>query len=254
MPTVRGLGLWTLFVKEVWRFAKNPVGSLIAPLITMYLFLAVFSAALGDNLVSGAPFLPLVAPGLIIMAIMLNAFENTAVSVMSYRNYGDFVDLLMPPLSPGQVALGMVAGGTARGLIVGVIAWISIQPFVTLVPVHPMSAIFHAAMAAALLSSIGVICGLWAEKWERLGAVNTFVIAPLTFLSGAFYSLAQLPEVWREIAQWNPFFYLIDGFRYGFIGRADGSLPVGGVVSFGMAIGFWALCYRLVATGYKLKP
>ena len=137
MPTVRGLGLWTLFVKEVWRFAKNPVGSLIAPLITMYLFLAVFSAALGDNLVSGAPFLPFVAPGLIIMAIMLNAFENTAVSVMLYRNYGEFVDLLMPPLSPGQVALGMVAGGTARGLIIGVIAWISVQPFVTLVPVHP---------------------------------------------------------------------------------------------------------------------
>ena len=117
-----------------------------------------------------------------------------------------------------------------------------------------MFAIFHATMAAALLSSIGVVCGLWAEKWERLGAVNTFVIAPLTFLSGAFYSLAQLPEVWREIAQWNPFFYLIDGFRYGFIGRADGSLPIGGVVSFGMAIAFWTLCYRLVATGYKLKP
>ncbi len=249
-----GLGLWTLVVKEVLRFLKNPIGSVLGPLVTLYLFLTVFSLALGDIRMAGSAFLPFLAPGLILMAMMQTGFENTAFSVMSYRNYGDFVDLLMPPMSPGQLVLGLVAGGVVRGLLVGAIAWLAVLPFVDLWPFHLGHVVFHATVAVALMSILGVISGLWAEKWERLAVVGSFVIAPLAFLSGTFYSIAQLPEPWRDVALWNPFFYLINGFRYGFIGRSDAPLSLGFCVITGLLLASWLLCHALFRHGYKLKP
>jgi len=167
---------------------------------------------------------------------------------------GTIVDLLMTPLGPVEMMLGYVLGGATRGLITGTVLLLAVQPFVTLVPAHLGFVMFHAVAASLMLALLGLLGGLWAEKFDHISAVTNFIITPLAFLSGTFYSIDRLPGVWHEIAQLNPFFYAIDGFRYGFIGRADGDLVTGLVVLVGVDVVLWIVCYRLLASGYKLKP
>ena len=249
------IGLWTLYVKEVRRFLKVPGQTLAAPVITTLMFMAIFSLALGraGREIGGVPFLEFLAPGLVMMAIIQNGFANTSSSVLIAKIQGNIVDVLMPPLSPGELMAGIVAGGVTRGLIVAVTVTLVMVPVVGFAPVSLPLALFHALAGSLMLSLLGLLGALWAEKFDQMAAVTNFVITPLSFLSGTFYSIAQLPPVFQLVAYVNPFFYLIDGIRYGFTGHADGSVWVGVIVVVLIDALLWALALHLVRIGYRLK-
>ncbi len=248
-------GAWTLYVREVWRFLKTPVRSICAPTATSLLFLAIFSLALGDTLreVKGVSLAEFLAPGLVMMAMVHAAFENAAGSLVQGKLLGNIVDILTPPLSPGEITLALVLGGASRGLITGAVLLVAMQPFVPLFPLHPGFVVFYAVAASLLLAMAGVVAGLWAEKWDHLAALTNFTVMPLMFLSGVFYSIERLPGAWHTASQLNPLFYVIDGFRYGFIGVADGALGLGVIVVATLVAALWLVCRRLIAVGYKLK-
>jgi len=253
---VNWLGLWTLYVKEVRRFWNVATQTVAAPIITTLLFLAVFSLALGggSQAVAGVPYNEFLAPGLIVMAMTQNSFANTSSSLVIAKVQGNIVDLLMPPLSPAEQTAGLALGGLTRGLVVGTAVGIGMLPFVPIAVHHWGFVLFHALGASLMLSLLGVLGGLWSEKFDHLAAVTNFVITPLAFLSGTFYSTQRLPEPWLSVAHMNPFFYMIDGFRYGFTGHADGSLGVGIAVMIGANAALAFLAHRLFRAGYKLKP
>jgi ABC-2 type transport system permease protein len=252
---VNWLGLWTLYLKEVRRFLKVSTQTLLSPVVTTLLYMAVFSLALGGALrsIGGVPFIAFLAPGLVMMAMVQNAFANTSSSLVIAKIQGNIVDFLMPPLTPGELALGLVAGGVTRGLLVGLVTALAMLPFAPFGLHDPFFIVFHAVAACVMLSLLGVVGGIWSEKFDHIASVTNFIITPLAFLSGAFYSVQQLPGIWYTIAHLDPFFYMIDGFRYGFIGHADGSLTAGIVVLTAVNVGLWALAVRLFALGYKLK-
>jgi ABC-2 type transport system permease protein len=252
---VNWLGLKTLIAREVRRFVKVYTQTVAAPVITTLLLLAVFALALGGAVrqIAGVPFAEFLAPGLIIMAMVQNAFANTSSSIVISKVQGNIVDSLMPPLSPGELTAGFAIGGVARGLTVGIVVAICLMPLVTLHVHNLFFIVFHGVAGSLLLSTLGIAGGIWSQKFDHIAAVTNFVVTPLAFLSGTFYTVDRLPEPWHMIALWNPFFYMIDGFRYGFIGHADGSLAAGILVMLGAnAVLLW-LTYRLFATGYHLK-
>jgi ABC-2 type transport system permease protein len=253
---VNWIGLWTLYLKEVRRFAKVFTQTLVSPLVTTLLFLAIFTLALGRSVqqVGGVGYAEFLFPGLVMMSMAQNAFANTSSSIVIAKIQGNIVDLLMPPLSPLELCLGLAGGGLTRGIAVGLVSTLAVS---LLVPIHVHDwafVAFHALAASLLLSLIGVLAGLWADKFDQMAAVTNFIIQPLSFVSGAFYSTGHLPDAWRFIAHLNPFFYMIDGFRYGFIGHADGSLAIGIAVlsAADILLGLWI--WRLLAIGYKLRP
>ena len=253
---VNTMGLWTLYQKEVRRFLNVYTQTLLAPVVTTLLFLAIFTLALGRSgrMVAGVDFASFLAPCLIMMAMVQNAFANLSSSLVSAKVQGNIVDILMPPLSPAELALGLVGGGITRGLVVGLVVLLAMSLFVP-IAVHSLAPIlFHAVMATMMLALLGLIGGIWAEKFEHISAVTNFVITPFAFLSGTFYSIDRLPDLWRGVALFNPFLYMIDGFRYGFIGHADTSLAVGVVVMLAVNGALWLLALRMLATGYRLKP
>jgi ABC-2 type transport system permease protein len=252
---VNWLGFWTLYSREVRRFFKVSAQAIVAPVVTTLLFLAVFLLALGGagRSAGGIPFGEFLAPGLVMMSIMQNAFANTSSSLVISKIQGNIVDVLMPPLSGGELTLAFALGGVTRGLIVGIAVTLAIWCFVPIRIHDPVAIVFYAAAASLLLSLLGVLGGVWAEKFDHMAALTNFIITPLSFLSGTFYSVERLPENWRFIAHLNPFFYMIDGFRYGFIGRADGSLATGAAVLVAVNAALLMLCFRLIARGYKLK-
>ena len=249
---VNWLGAWTLFLKEVRRFLKVYFQTILAPVVTTLLFLAVFALALGRvaAAVKGVPFVEFLAPGLIMMAMVQNAFANTSSSIIIAKVQGNIVDMLMPPLSGGEQTLAMALGGVARGLTVGAAVTLAMAVFVPM-HVHSLGLIvYHAAMGSLMLSLLG---GIWADKFDHMAAVTNFIVTPLSFLSGTFYSIDRLPEGFHAFALANPFFYMIDGFRAGFIGSSDGSVGLGvAVVAVADAV-LLAVTWRMLATGYKLK-
>ena len=249
------IGLHTLYLKEVRRFLKVPGQTLAAPVVTTLMFLLIFTLALGrgGRSIGDVPFLEFLAPGLIMMAIIQNAFSNTSSSILISKIQGNIVDLLMPPLRPGELVFGLVAGGVTRGLLVAIVVMLAMQPFVHLVPLHPGLIAFHAVGGTLMMALLGLLGGIWAEKFDQMAAITNFVVTPLSFLSGTFYSIAQLPEPFHTIAAINPLFYLIDGMRFGFTGHADGSLLVGVVLVLLVNAGLWLLAHRLIARGYRLK-
>jgi ABC-2 type transport system permease protein len=255
MGAVNWRGLWTLYVKEVRRFLKVYTQTLLAPMVVSLLFLAIFALALGGagRQTGGVEFIVFLAPGLIMMTIMQNSFANTSSSIVIAKIQGNIVDVLMPPLSPLELNLGIAGGGVTRGVLVGLVAGLAIWVFVPLGLHAPAFVLFHAVAGALMLSLLGMVGGIWAEKFDHIAAVTNFVIMPLSFLSGTFYSIERLPENWQFVAHFNPFFYMIDGFRYGFIGRSDSSLGVGVAVLLGVNMALWLLTQRLFATGYRLK-
>jgi ABC-2 type transport system permease protein len=256
---VNWLGFWTLYSREVRRFFKVATQTVFAPVVTTLLFLAVFVLALGGagggagRGAGGIPFAEFLTPGLIMMAMMQNAFANTSSSLVISKVQGNIVDVLMPPLSGGELTLAYALGGVTRGLVVGAVVSLAIWCFVPLHVVDPSAVIFYAIAASLLLSLLGVLAGIWAEKFDHMAAVTNFIVTPLSFLSGTFYSVDRLPEGWRFVAHLNPFFYMIDGFRYGFIGHADGQLAIGVAVLLGVNAALLLLCFHLIATGYRLK-
>jgi ABC-2 type transport system permease protein len=252
---VNWLGLWTLYVKEVRRFSKVATQTVIAPVVTTLLFLAIFALALGggSRQVGGVPFTQFLAPGLVMMAMVQNAFANTSSSIMISKIQGNIVDMLMPPLSAGELTLAFAAGGVTRGLAVGLAVALAMALFVPVEVPHPGFVLFHAMAASLMLSLIGILAGIWAEKFDHMAAITNFVITPFAFLSGTFYSVERLPEFWRMAAHLNPFFYMIDGFRYGFIGHADAPLALGVSVLLAADILLWVTAYVCFRRGYRLK-
>jgi ABC-2 type transport system permease protein len=252
---VNWLGAWTHYEKEVRRFAKVGLQTLLAPVVTTLLFMAVFSLALGSAVreLGGVPFTEFLAPGLIMMAIIQNAFANTTSSVMMAKIQGNIVDMLMPPMSPVELTLGFGLGGATRGVLVAACVGLAASVFVPLHIHDVWLVLFHAAGASIMLSLLGLMTAIWAEKYDHIASITNFLVTPLSFLSGTFYSIDRLPEMWRDVAMFNPFFYLIDGFRYGFIGHHDGSLMVGVAVVLLVDIALWMACHWMFASGYKLK-
>jgi len=252
---VNWLGLWTLYVREVRRFLKVYMQTVAAPVVTTLLFLAIFLLALGGDTrtIGSVPYTEFLAPGLIMMAMVQNAFANTSSSLMIAKVQGNIVDVLMPPLSPGELVWGFALGGVTRGLVVGIVVAAVIAIFV---PLHVYDfglMLFHAAAASLCLSVLGIVGAIWADKFDHIAAVTNFVVVPLSFLSGTFYSIDVLPGVWRDVALANPFFYMIDGFRYGLTGHADSSLALGVVVMIGTNAALIVLCHAMFKRGYKLK-
>ncbi|MDR3518449.1 MAG: ABC transporter permease [Azospirillaceae bacterium] len=253
---VNWIGLWTVYRREVRRFLKVHTQTILAPVITTLLFFAVFALALGgaQQQIAGKPFLEFLAPGLIVMAIAQNAFANTSSSVIIAKVQGNIVDLLMPPLTAGELGVGLVLGGVTRGIVVGLATTAVIALFTPIHIIDPSLIVYHGVMASVMMSLLGVIGAIWSEKFDHIAAVTNFIITPLTFLSGTFYSINRLPPTFQVLARLDPFFYMIDGFRCGFIGTADSDIGVGVVVMLVVTLALGWLCHWMIATGYKLKP
>jgi ABC-2 type transport system permease protein len=252
---VNWIGLWTLYVKEVRRFLKVVMQTVAAPVVTTLLFLAIFLLALGGGgrQIAGIPYVEFLVPGLIMMAITQNAFANTSSSLVIGKMQGNIVDLLTPPLSPAELTLGLALGGATRGAVVGFAVGLVLTP-IAAIHVSSLAAILFFGIAASLMMSLlGIVAGLWADKFDHIATVTNFVVTPLTFLSGTFYSVEQLPPSWRLAAHWDPFFYMIDGFRYGFTGVAETSAAGGALLMAAIDLLLLAWCHRLFVTGYKLK-
>ncbi len=252
---VNWIGLETLYLKEVRRFLKVFLQTVVAPGVTTLLFLAIFAMAFEGAVreLGGVSFLEFLAPGLIMMAMIQNAFANSSTTLMVAKMQGHVVDLLMPPISPAELLVAVVMGGVTRALMIGALLGLVILPFVPLGIHHLGFAVYHAVAASVALSLLGLMGAIWAEKFDHVASINNFVITPLAFLSGTFYSVERLPPVLHTVSQFNPFFYMIDGFRYGFIGHADGDPLVGLGVTGGLCVLLGLAVHRMLATGYKLK-
>jgi ABC-2 type transport system permease protein len=252
---VNWTGTWTLYSKEVTRFLKVYLQSVFAPVITSLLFLAIFTLALGRSVetVVGVPFTVFLAPGLMMMAMIQNSFANTSSSMVISKVQGNIVDVLMPPMSPGELTFAYAAAGATRGVMVGVVTGLAMWVFVPMRIHDPLLILFHACGASLMMSLLGLIGGIWADKFDHIAAVTNFVILPLSFLSGTFYSIERLPGTWNTVAHFNPFFFMIDGFRSGFIGHADSPPALGVAVIFAINVGLWVWARWMFVSGYKLK-
>ncbi len=249
------LGVWTLYMREVRRFTKVWTQTIAAPMATAALFMIVFTLAFGGarGAVNGFDFATYIAPGLVMMSVIQNAFANNSSSILISKVQGNIVDTLMPPLSPGELTFGYALGGATRGLMVAVAVALLIFPFTEARLEHPIWALVFVILGGLMLSLVGVAAGVYSEKFDQMAALTNFVITPLSFLSGTFYSISVLPEPFWTISHINPFFYLIDGMRYGALGASDASPWLALAVSVGINAALWALCWRMFHTGYKLK-
>ncbi|MGB2495541.1 MAG: ABC transporter permease [Candidatus Puniceispirillaceae bacterium] len=253
---INWIGLWTLYLREVQRFAKVAMQTVAAPVITSMLFLMVFAVAVGERaqLAGDVDFIAFLVPGLVMMTVLQNAFANTSSSLVVAKVQGNIVDILMPPIGPAELLVGMAAGGMTRGIAVGLTAAVVLGLFGGLsVPAAPLVALAFLVLGSLALAFAGILAGIWANKFDEMAAITNFVIQPLAFLSGTFYSVERLPAPFDTIATLNPFFYAIDGFRYGLIGIADRPVMVGLVclVVVNGVLGW--LCYRVLKSGYRLK-
>lgn len=253
---VNWLGLWTMYRKEVHRFWKVVTQTVAAPAVTTLLFMAIFTLALGGEgrYVEGIAFKDFLAPGLIMMAIIQNAFANTSSSLLIAKVQGNIVDVLMPPLSSGELTFAYAMGGLTRGILVAVVVGVAFIPFVDMHIRHLWAVAYFALSASLMLSLVGILAGIWADKFDHSAAITNFVITPLSLLSGTFYSIEKLPGMWYSASQYNPFFYMIDGFRYGFVGIADGSILTGVLVTGAINVVLWLASYYVFKSGYKLRP
>jgi len=254
-------GLRTLYIKEVRRFFKVHLQTIWAPAITTLLFLIVFTIATGAKrpvLVGGVtiPFADFIAPGLIISQGMMGpAFANASFSLLAGKIQGTIVDYLMPPLSTLEVLAALLGGAMTRAFLVGFVVWCAMMlyPGVHVVPVHPLAVLWFGFLGAGFLSLLGVLTSIWAQKFDHAAAVTNFVVAPLSLLSGTFYSVDRLAPAFRAFSHANPFFYIISGFRYGFLGTADSPVLIGSIVVFCVDAVLFVLCYQLLARGWRLK-
>jgi ABC-2 type transport system permease protein len=250
------LGLWTLYWREVRRFVKVYNQTIVAPVVTALLFLAIFALALDHTAERGrdAEYLGFLAPGLVMMAIAQNAFANTSSSIIIAKVQGNIVDTLMPPLTAHELTFAIAFGGVTRGLAVGVAAALAMTIFVPPRVHDPFAMLYFAFTASLMLSLLGLAGGIWADKFDHIAGVTNFIVVPLSFLSGTFYSVERLPPFFQSLAHLDPFFYMIDGFRYSWTGSADMNVHLGMAVMAAVCAGLWFLCHRMFATGYKLKP
>ncbi len=259
---VNWLGLWTLYMKEVRRFFKVQTQTIWAPAITTLLFLVIFTVAMGreGRTVLGVNFATFVAPGLIVMGMMQNAFANSSFSFLAGKIQGTIIDYLMPPLSEGELMLAMSAAAVTRAVLVGLAlaGAMLLWPGVHLGMAHPWAVAWFGLMGSILLALIGLLTSLWAEKFDHNAAVTNFVIAPLSLLSGTFYVIDNLAPAFQTVSRLNPFFYVISGFRFGFLGQSDIGSTNTAVLHGALGLGVLNLVvalvlYRLLRSGWKLK-
>ena len=268
-PQITGfnrIGLWSLYMKEVRRFLKVQTQTIWAPAVTTLLFLVIFTVALGGPAgrggreVLGVSFATFVAPGLIMMGMMQNAFANSSFSLLAGKIQGTIIDLLMPPLTNAELMIGIIAAAVTRAVMVGgaVALAMAFWPGVDLMAAHPWAIIWFGLMGSMMLALMGLMASVWAEKFDHAAAVTNFVVAPLSLLSGTFYVIGNLTPAFQAISRANPFFYMISGFRFGFIGESDigntNEAVIGAAVGAGLlnlVLGFVA--YRLLKSGWKLK-
>ncbi|MFO6419988.1 ABC transporter permease [Hylemonella sp. W303a] len=248
-------GWQTLFYKEVLRFWKVSFQTIAAPVLTALLYLLIFGHVLEDHVkvygqISYTAFL---IPGLVMMSVLQNAFANSSSSLIQSKITGNLIFLLLTPLSHWAWFVAYVGSSILRGLVVGAVLLLVTVWFADLTLVAPLWVLVFAVLGAALLGAMGLIAGLWAEKFDQLAAFQNFLIMPMTFLSGVFYSLHTLPAFWQGLSHFNPFFYMIDGFRYGFFGVSDVSpwLSLGVVVVALLGVG--GLAVHLLRIGYKIR-
>ena len=252
---VNWLGLRTMIDKEISRFLKAYAQTIIAPVISTLLFFAMFAFVLSGNKLhaGGAVSLAFLVPGIVMMTIAQNAFMNTAGSLVLSKVQGNIVDVLMPPLSSFELTLSYMIGGIVRGLMVGLGCMACLIFFVHIEVQSVFFILYHAVMGSMMLALIGTITGIWADKFDNMIAIHSFIVLPATILSGTFFSIESLPENWRFICTANPFFYFIDGFRYGFIGVSEGNLWIGMAFVLAVNLGLLGATYNLFECGYKLK-
>jgi ABC-2 type transport system permease protein len=259
---VNWIGLRTLYMKEVRRFFKVQTQTIWAPAITTLLFLVIFSVALGrgGREVLGVSFATFVAPGLIVMGMMQNAFANASFSFLSGKIQGTIVDFLMPPLTEGELMLAMIGASVTRAVLVGLAlyALMLLWPGVDLTMAHPWAVAWFGLMGAVFLALLGFLSSIWADKFDHNAAITNFIIAPLSLLSGTFYVIDNLAPAFQAVSRANPFFYVISGFRFGFLGRSDIGDTNMAVLGAALAIGLLnaalaTITYLVLRSGWKLK-
>jgi ABC-2 type transport system permease protein len=259
-PSLEGVnwgGLSTLYIKEVRRFFKVQMQTVWAPAVTTLLYLIIFTVALGreGKTVLGVPFADFLAPGLIVMAMIQNSFANSSFSLLVGKIQGNIVDYLMPPLSTGELIAGLVGASVTRAFLVGFAVWavMSVWPGVSVGIAYPLSVFWFGLMGSLMLAFLGLLTSLWADKFDHAAAVSNFVVAPLSLLSGTFYSVDQLSPAFRTLSHANPIFYVISGFRHGFLSEADSPIYVGGIALLMLNIALFAICYLVLKSGWKIK-
>jgi len=247
-------GLKTLYLKEVRRFWKVGMQTVFAPVVTTLLYMMVFVVAMrGARPAAAATFGEFVGPGLIMMSILNNAFANSSSSLLQAKIMGTSPDFLTPPLSAFELTVGFGLGAATRGLFVGLVTAVAVWPFSHYHFAHLWAVLYFGVMGSLLLGLVGMYAGIWAEKFDHLASVTNFVVMPLTFLSGTFYAVDRLPQPFNTISHFNPLFYLIDGFRYGFLGTAAGNVAIGAALSAALVVALAVVNWRLFATGWRLK-
>lgn len=249
------LSFYTLFYKEVLRVKKVAFQTLLAPILTSLLYLMVFSQVLEQHVevYPGVRYTAFLIPGLVMMSILQNAFANSSSSLIQSKITGNIVFVLLAPIGYGEFFSAYVLASVVRGLAVGMGVYLASLCF-ALPPLHyPLWILLFAVLGSALLGSLGVVAGIWAEKFDQLAGFQNFIIMPLTFLSGVFYSIQSLPDFWQGMSRFNPIFYMIDGFRYGFFGVSDISPWFSLVVVGGCLLAMTGFTLALLRAGYKLR-
>jgi ABC-2 type transport system permease protein len=252
---VNWIGFWTLYKKEVLRFLIVVIQTIISPLVTSLLFLLVLSLAIGNERgeVLGFPFITFLAPGLIAMQVIQQAFSHSSSSIMIGKIQGNIVDILYAPLTSGEITLATNLAACTRSIIIALVSIFVFSFIVEFEIKNFLSILIYTFLGSFILSSIGIIIGLWATKFDHMASATNFIIVPLSFLSGTFYSVDRLPGILKSISIWNPFFYIIDGFRSGFLGVADGSTKFGLFYLIILSFLTWLAAYILFKKGYKIK-
>ena len=252
---VNWLGTYTLVRREIARFMNVWSQTVMAPLINAGLFLMIFTIAIGPSRgdVMGVDFMTFLTPGILTMTVIQNAFANTSSSLASAKVQGNIVDTLMPPLSGGELVTGYLGGAVARGGLVAVVIAVGAALFLDVGVQSPLWVIVFVFLGSVLMGGLGLIAGIYANKFDQLSAIQNFLITPLAFLSGTFYSIDALPPLMQTLSHANPFFYIIDGVRFGMIGVSDSSPWLGLAVVLASCVVVVAICLHWMRTGYRIK-
>lgn len=253
---VNWIGLYTLCRRETMRFLSVWQQTVFAPLMTAALFVVVFALALGKGRgeVMGLPYLAFLGPGILMMSVIQNSFANSSSSIISAKMQGNIVDTLMPPLSAGEILTGYLVGALIRALIVASVIALGMALAIGQGIAHPVWTLTFVILAALLMGGLGLLGGIVAQKFDQMAVITNFIVTPLSFLSGTFYSVQALPEPFRTLAHWNPIFYLIDGARYGIAGVSDAPVWRGFAICLTAVVLVLFIAWRWLKTGYRMKP
>ncbi len=252
---INWVGVYSLYLKETLRFLTVFGQTVVGPIITAVLFLLVISLAIGEarSNVLGVTFIEFLAPGLIAMQIIQQAFSHSSSSLLMGKIMGNIVDLIGAPLSAGEVSLSIILAAVTRAIVIALISVIIFSLIINIEIKHYLFFILYLFLSSFIMGAAGFIAGLWADKFDHMATVTNFIIVPLSFLSGTFYSIERLPEYLNKLSYYNPFFHMIDGFRYSFIGNLDGSLSFGIIYLSLLSFIIWLIAYLLYKKGYKIK-